>query len=542
MRPWILPLATGVTAVALLATSVGLVVQTRRASEAEARAEALAVQVEQLRDRVHELEAGGASDATGGLRDLLEGLLDGDAGLGGLGGLLGELFDPDGRAPTGTPSAAPGAACLTPDGAGGLGGLLGDGPLGDGTLGDLLDQDALGGLLGERFTPFEDTGTDALPDDPDALVSTLVPQVAAERQLAWTDPVEVDFLTPAELSDRLDALLAEDVDPAADEAAERLLSALGAIPAELDLATVRRQLLDDQVAGFYVPETGELVVRVPEDGRIGTLDRITLAHELQHALADQTLGLPDLEALAEAGSDRLLAAQAVVEGDATLFMHRWALAHVPLADQLAAAGGEEAARAQAGLDGVPAHLRRELLFPYTEGLDWVCDRWREGGWEAVDAAYADPPSTTAEILFGVAAHAGRSLDGPTVPDGYEEVLADEFGAAPLQWLFEAPGGDEAAALPAPAAAAAAWAGGRVGVFADGPATAVGLVLGDGTGTLCDDLAAWYAAAFPDATVVTSADVHEFTGPDRHARLRCEADTVRLAIAPDAVTARDVFTG
>src|SRR5690606_36310905 len=104
----------------------------------------------------------------------------------------------------------------------------------------------------------------------------------------------VDFLTRPELHAGLDELLTEDADPARDDAYERLLVGLGAVPAGTDLPTVRRQLLDDQVAGFYSPDTGELVVRVPDDGEVGTLDTITLAHELQHALADQALGLPDL--------------------------------------------------------------------------------------------------------------------------------------------------------------------------------------------------------------------------------------------------------
>jgi outer membrane murein-binding lipoprotein Lpp len=544
MRPWILPFVAGATAVALIATSVGLVVQHRRADAAEARAEQLAAEVEQLQARVAQLESG-----TGGTADGLGGLLDGllGGGEGGIGDLLGGLLG--GMGDLGSllgSDGTPGAACLVPGG-GGLGGLGDLGGLlgGDGGLGGLLGGDGglgdLGGLLGGAGDESGDAADrPELPDDPDALVEALVPQVAEDRELAWTDPVEVDFLTTPELHARLDELLTEDADPALDDAYERLLVGLGAMPAGTDLATVRRQLLDDQVAGFYSPDTGELVVRVPDDGEVGTLDTITLAHELQHALADQALGLPDLEALE--GSDRILAAQAVVEGDATLFMNQWALANIPVEDQIAAATGEDAARAQAGLDQVPLYLQRELLFPYTAGLDWVCDQWLDGGWHAVDAAYASPPTTTAEILYGADANDTVALRALSAPNGFEELHTDEFGAAPLLWLFEAPGGDETAALPDPRASASAWAGGEVTIWGDGDDTAVGLVLGDAAGTLCDDMADWYRAAFPGARVDGSGGSRTFTGSAQSAAMTCDRDMVRVAIAPTAEVARTVVGG
>lgn len=545
MRPWILPFVAGATAVALIATSVGLVVQHRRADAAEARAEQLAAEVEQLQARVDQLESG-----TGGTADGLGGLLDGllGGGEGGIGDLLGGLLG-GGMGDLGSllgSGGTPGAACLVPGG-GGLGGLGDLGGLlgGDGGLGGLLGGDGglgdLGGLLGGAGDESGDAADrPELPDDPDALVEALVPQVAEDRSLAWTDPVEVDFLTTSELHARLDELLTEDADPAMDDAYERLLVGLGAMPAGTDLATVRRQLLDDQVAGFYSPDTGELVVRVPDDGEVGTLDTITLAHELQHALADQALGLPDLEALE--GSDRILAAQAVVEGDATLFMNQWALQNIPVEDQIAAATGEDAARAQAGLDQVPPYLQRELLFPYTAGLDWVCDQWLDGGWDAVDAAYASPPTTTAEILYGADANETVDLRALPAPNGFEELHTDEFGAAPLLWLFEAPGGDETAALPDPRRAASAWAGGEVTIWGDGDETAIGLVLGDATGTLCDDVSAWYAASWPDADADTGGSPRTFTGGGQAAAIACDDTTVRLGIAPTVDQARGIVAG
>ena len=76
----------------------------------------------------------------------------------------------------------------------------------------------------------------------------------------------------------------------------RALQLLGAVPRGTDLKALQEDLMSGQVAGYYDPETGDVVVRVPEGG--GSLDangQITLAHELDHALTDQALGLPDIE-------------------------------------------------------------------------------------------------------------------------------------------------------------------------------------------------------------------------------------------------------
>jgi hypothetical protein len=525
MRPWMLPVIATVSLVALVAVSVGLVVQTRRTAEAEERVEALAQEVDELRAQVRALESrdertdtdgplGGALDGLldgllggelDGLDGLLDGLLGGDAsGTDDLEGLLGGLL--------GGTDAMAGAACLTP--AGGIG-------------------DLLGGLFG---------GGPVVPDDPDELVDVIAEQVAELRDLAWQDEVRVEFLDGAQLRARLDELLSEDEDPAADDAERRLLEALGAVPPGTDLTQLRRDLLDEQVAGFYVPETGELVVRVPDDGQVRPVDRITIAHELQHALADQTLGLPELDGF-DGDGDGALAALAVVEGDATLLMNRWALDHVAITDQLGAAFGGDLAAAQASLAAMPPYLQRELLFPYVDGLDHVCDRYLEDGWTSVDEAYGELPTTTAEVLYGAEANPAREVRTLPGPAGYEEVLTTTFGAAQLSWLLEAPGGDEARALDEPRERATVWAGGVAQVWADGADSAVGLrLLGDGSPSLCGTMREWYAAAFPEARGTPAEGATVYQGATATAVLRCDRDEVTLSSAPDLTTALRVAGG
>ncbi len=502
MRSWTLLTGVGVAAVALVAASATAVVQWQRADAAEQRADELSDEVADLRDEIERLEeelapASRPEDADDG-DDALEGLL-GDLGLEG-------LLD-------GT-SGIPGAACMVPDDADGLGGLF---------------DDLLGGT--------------ATPDDPDELVALIANQVAELRQLEWQEEVEVDFLDDAALRARLDQLLDEDADPEAEDADARLLEHLGAIPAGADLGELQRELLGEAVAGFYVSDTGELVVRVPDDGTIRPLDRVTLAHELEHALADQVLGLPDTSAIDDA--DARLGALSVIEGDATLLMNLWGLEFLSFADQLAIATSPDIVAAQAALDGVPHFLQEQLLFPYTAGLDFVCELYLEGGWAAVDAAYDDLPTTSAEVVFpdrrGQEPEPAPAL---TAPAGYDEVRADTFGLAPLEWLFQAPGGDEDRALSSPRQRAAAWAGGELRVWVSGAETAVGAAFVDGGGgpPLCTSVTEWYAAAFPDASGTRSEGAAVFRGVDVDAVVACDDDHVRLAIAPDVTTATRIVGG
>jgi hypothetical protein len=572
MPDWMRPFLAGVAALALVVTTIGWVTQAQRAGEAEERAEELEREVLALRAEVERLEAelesstgieaaigellGGSTGrmlgemlSDGELRRLLSGLLGGDAEslldgllgerdledlLGGrsLGDLLGRI-DAAGTVRSGVdvgvlPGEAaggvltggvPGAACLTGTTGGGLRGLLG--------------------------------GGSDLPDDPAQLVETVAAHVADLRELDWSEDVEVDFIDGAELSDRLDELL-DDGDATHDVAGrERLLTALGAVPTDTDLEQLHRELLDEQVAGYYVPDDGELVVRVPDDGRIRPLDKVTLAHELDHALADQALGLPDLDGPPYVDdADAALAALAVVEGDATLLMQRWSTEHLTVADQLLGLLGADVAGAQTMFASVPYHLQQELLFPYTAGLDYVCALQQEDGWAAVDAAYDEPPGTSLEVLNpGLEEFSPEAPPELRAPAGGDEVLATTFGAAPLQWLFEAPGGDPARGLDEPRARAGAWSGGQVQVWEVAEErTTLGLALVDrSTGpALCDSVTRWHARAFPSQARAAATDTTWFrgTGPEGETvtAIRCTGDEVRYAASPDLGTTATVIGG
>ncbi|MDQ3770267.1 MAG: hypothetical protein M3370_12440 [Actinomycetota bacterium] len=425
------------------------------------------------------------------------------------------------------PGAQPGRP---EDGGSGLQDLLGE--LGGGCRAALDDQ-AGGGLKG-----LLEGLTEKRPDTQEELTDVVAQRVQELRELDFDEPVDPEFLDDRELRQRVRELLEEDYSREEADRDGRALKALGAIPPDADLYALAEGLLTDQVVGLYEPSSETLLVQSDEDP--GVLEELTLAHELEHALADQTLELPVADDPDPARADAELAGLAVIEGDATLATQVYGARHIGPLDALSTLGDlGSVIDSERRLAGLPPYLRSELLFPYTTGLKFVCGLYEEGGWGAVDAAYERPPTATAQILFPQRYGQSEPVDPPDPGDlgrPWRGELRATVGAAQLLWLFEAPGGDADRALEDPMAAVAPWAGGEMTVWSDDERTAVGVSLAQRPGEgqrLCQAMRQWYAAAFPDAR----RQGPTFDGPRQDAVVSCRGDSVRLGIAPDARTAQ-----
>ncbi|OWY61582.1 hypothetical protein B7486_63050, partial [cyanobacterium TDX16] len=119
-------------------------------------------------------------------------------------------------------------------------------------------------------------------EDLDAVVAEIAAFVEEERGLEFLEDPEIELLDEGAFQDRL--LEDEEEDEGELLELQDELRALGLIDDDVDLAESLDDLLGGAVLGFYDPETGELVVRA---GEISPLARITIAHELVHALDDQ---------------------------------------------------------------------------------------------------------------------------------------------------------------------------------------------------------------------------------------------------------------
>lgn len=229
-----------------------------------------------------------------------------------------------------------------------------------------------------------------------AEVAEIIDQVAALRELPVLEEV-VWQLGDREraLAEQLDREIAkpETADRFAQD--ERILTRLGLVPEGTDLLALTVDTLQGQVAGFFDPETKSLTV-LDDDGVLDVASRITLAHEVDHAIGDQHW---DLQAMKDAipllEGDRQGALQALIEGDATLLMTLWSAKHA--ASDLMGLD-EEGLPGSQSIEGLPQILQRQLLFPYLDGLTFVMNAWGPGGWAGVDALWEAPPVSTEQIL------------------------------------------------------------------------------------------------------------------------------------------------
>lgn len=229
----------------------------------------------------------------------------------------------------------------------------------------------------------------------DAVVADLQAVVEQERGLVFREGIDIELLDDENYIERsradFEADLAEDPEDLANSAAA--LGALGLWPEGVDPVEVLGEYLSVGSLGYYDPETGEMVVR----GAADTPNlRITLVHELTHALDDQHFDL-DRPELDDRPDEAGFAFSALVEGNASRVE----------AAYTASLSDEERADAEAeqqgyidGIDisGFPPILLAQQQFVYRTGADFVQALYDEGGNAAVDQALEDPPTTTEQIL------------------------------------------------------------------------------------------------------------------------------------------------
>jgi hypothetical protein len=318
--------------------------------------------------------------------------------------------------------------------------------------------------------------------------------VGATRGLAATSEVDPVVIDEAQLRINLEAELDAEYTPEELATTEDILITLGLLPADSSLKALLLDLQSGQVAGYYSPERDELFVVRRSGADVGAVERVTYAHEFTHQLQDQHFDLGRIFAAAENETDGSYGRLALIEGDAVSVQSAWMsdnLTPQELGELIAVALGPASLDA---LRNAPRYLRETSLFPYEDGFAFVSRLLAEGGYAAVDEAYADPPTTTEQVI-----HPDRYLERE-LPDevfipagtaasmgaGWFDAGQDVLGELVLRiWLRE--GG---ISLPEARVATAGWGGDRL-VLMRGPddALAVGLITTWDSVTDADEFAA-----------------------------------------------------
>jgi hypothetical protein len=209
------------------------------------------------------------------------------------------------------------------------------------------------------------------------LVDSLRPAVEKAAGLKFRFPPRSAVRSREQVRAYILAKLDQELPPEKARGLQATYRLLGLLPDSLDLRTLMLELFSEQVVGYYEPDSSMLFVVAKPERQMLVL---TIAHELVHALQHQYIPLDSI--MRQTGnSDRLLAAQSVLEGQATL-----AGMQVVVPEQNLYAMPEfwetyrEQLRTQQATMPVfsksPRILRESVIFPYLAGADFL--RWWKG--------------------------------------------------------------------------------------------------------------------------------------------------------------------
>ena len=342
------------------------------------------------------------------------------------------------------------------------------------------------------------------PPDPDADVPEVILEVQAQveeaRGLEFKHPVLAEAISHEELVERIDKIFDHSFPTDLYSRRTAAWQSLGVIPEGVDLRDALHDFLTTQVVGFYDPATKELVFIGTENPSV--VERITLAHELTHAIDDQHFNLGRINRFENRCNEELLqAALGAVEGSAQFFSTRVSLLSSDYLDGEnlravslpgAFAAGRvswlfrpavlQAARGpgmgvrpapairQAG--DIPPFLQEIEFWPYIGGLRFIQERFEQGGLEAVNETLRDFPTSTEQVIHPekYGADAPQALDVPDIGDSlgrrWRDLDVNDVGEDWLQAMFHL-----RLDLTTADQAAAGWDGGLYRTWTDGEAVA-----------------------------------------------------------------------
>jgi hypothetical protein len=248
-----------------------------------------------------------------------------------------------------------------------------------------------------------------------------------------------------------------------------LLKQLFLIPEEMDLYDFMINLLTEQVAGVYDPDSKEFFIAdwIPLE-----LQRPVIAHELTHALQDQYHDLSGLLARIPGNDDQMLAKSALVEGEALIVMIEYSLKplggsilNIPDIRKMTESQRSLMEAQFPTFASAPPYIQETLLFPYTYGASFLQHFLKAGSWEDVERIYSALPESTEQIIHPLKYR--ENPDRPTlVPEaavalgkGFDQVHSNVLGEFGLflvlgRFLDDRPAKD----------ASSGWDGDRVQLF------------------------------------------------------------------------------
>src|SRR6266852_1080481 len=273
-------------------------------------------------------------------------------------------------------------------------------------------------------------------------VDTILDFASKDTSLPKKHDVKRRMASREEVVSYLKKNMAEDKDVQRLRRTELVLKKFGLLPKDFDLQTFLVSLLEEQVAGYYDSKTKTVNLL---DWVAPDLQRPVLAHELTHALQDQSFGLDkwlkrgaedldvkkNLTAADITKDENSEARQAVVEGQAmvTLLDYMLAPMHRTVADSPEMVDLMNEDMRSGTPDSVqyknaPIFLKESLTFPYRYGVEFEAELLRAQGKEkAFAATFQNPPRTSREIMEPRTYLSGERLLPLELPD-FKQIFKD----------------------------------------------------------------------------------------------------------------------
>lgn len=307
-------------------------------------------------------------------------------------------------------------------------------------------------------------------------LAAIATKAAEVRELELNEDVTQGTLTKQQFAayyDKvaLDARLQQDTNFKALDTAFRLLHMIEPDQSILD---VKGEDVAEIVLGFYVPESDHLVLISEQPETLSLDDEAALAHEFVHSFQDHAFDLDELleraeeDLRAKGNTEYYETLDALIEGDAVVAQTEYLRAKYGEQglNRWLASGQQEAKERLRQNQGPPA-LERYTAFPYVSGSAFVRHLYDEGGWERVNDAYKDPPTTEEQILHPEKYLRGEGAQEISLRDlsddlgeGWRQEMDTVFGEFDVyNWLRSTLENEFQAS-----SAATGWGGGRIAVY------------------------------------------------------------------------------
>ncbi len=250
------------------------------------------------------------------------------------------------------------------------------------------------------------------PESIQEVVERITGQVSGLRGLPIMQDPPTFFISADQMAENVRESIEEEYTQEEADIEAEVFMLLDFIEPGTDLKEVFADLYAGSVVGYYDTDIGEMFVL--NDGEDPTpAAKYTLAHELIHALQDQTFDLDVFFPEDEENDDLARAKTALVEGDAVVGSSEYARSFLTRSEtrQIYYSGNDGP-----DLSRIPPFLFKLLAFPYQEGAVFVTAIHSGAGWDSVNNAYSYPPLSTEHILHPEKYLAGEQPVTVTLPD------------------------------------------------------------------------------------------------------------------------------